>query len=81
MLNKKQARQNLKQTRLNLAEQITALRRLHKMTVSELACQTGVPTSYIEKLELGLAELNLGNLHQIARAFDMKIDVSLEANS
>ncbi len=81
MLNKKQARINLKQTRLNLAEQITALRRLHKMTMLELATQTGVPTSYIEKLELGLAELNLGNLHQIARAFDMKIDVSLEANS
>lgn len=81
MLNKKQARINLKQTRLNLAEQITALRRLHKMTMLELATQTGVPTSYIEKLELGLAELNLGNLHQIARAFNMKIDVSLEANS
>ena len=81
MLNKKQARINLKQTRLNLAEQITALRRLHKMTVLELATQTGVPTSYIEKLEFGLAELNLGNLHQIARAFNMKIDVSLEANS
>lgn len=81
MLNKKQARQNLKQTRLNLAEQITALRRLHKMTVSKLACQTGVPSAYIEKLELGLAEINIGNLHQLARAFNMKIDVSLEANS
>ena len=81
MLNKKQARINLKQTRLNLAEQITALRRLHKMTMLELATQTGVPTSYIEKLELGLAELNLGNLHQIARAFDMKIDVSFEVNA
>ena len=81
MLNKKQARINLKQTRLNLAEQITSLRRLHKMTVLELSTQTGVPTSYIEKLELGLAELNLGNLHQIARAFNMKIDVSLEANA
>ena len=51
------------------------------MTMLELTTQTGVPTSYIEKLELGLAELNLGNLHQIARAFNMKIDVSLEANS
>ncbi len=81
MLNKKQARINLKQTRLNLAEQITALRRLHKMTVSELACQTGVPSAYIEKLELGLAEINIGNLHQLARAFDMKIDLSLEANA
>ena len=81
MLNKKQARINLKQTRLNLAEQITALRRLHKMTMLELATQTGVPTSYIEKLELGLAELNLGNLHQIARAFDMKIELSLDANA
>ena len=79
MLNKKQARQNLKQTRLNLAEQITALRRLHKMTVLELATQTGVPSSYIEKLELGLAEINLGNLHQIARAFDMKVEFFLEA--
>ena len=81
MLNKKQARQNLKQTKLMLAEQITALRRLHKMTVLELATQTGVPSAYIEKLELGLAELSFGNLNQIARAFDMKIDVSLEANA
>ncbi len=80
MLNKKQARHNLKQTRLNLAEQLTALRRLHRMTILDLATQTGVPSSYLEKLELGLAELNLGNLHQIARAFDMKIDVSFEAN-
>ena len=79
MLNKKQARQNLKQTKLALAEQITALRRLHKITVSELATQTGVSSSYIEKLELGLAEINIGNLHQIARAFDMKIDISMEA--
>lgn len=81
MLNKKQARINLKQTRLNLAEQITSLRRLHKMTVLELATQTGVSSAYIEKLELGLAELNFGNLHQLARAFNMKIDVSLEANA
>ncbi len=79
MLNKKQARINLKQTKLALAEQISALRRLHKITVLELATQTGVPSSYIEKLELGLAEINLGNLHQIARAFDMKVEFFLEA--
>ena len=79
MLNKKQARQNLKQTKLALAEQISALRRLHKITVLELSSQTGVPSSYIEKLELGLVEINLGNLHQIARAFDMKVEFFLEA--
>ena len=79
MPNKKQARINLKQTKLALAEQISALRRLHKITVLELAPQTGVPSSYIEKLELGLAEINLGNLHQIARAFDMKVEFFLEA--
>ena len=79
MLNKKQARINIKQTKLALAEQISALRRLHKITVLELATQTGVPSSYIEKLKLGLAELNLGNLNQIARAFDMKIDISMDA--
>lgn len=79
MLDKKQARQNLKQTKLALAEQISALRRLHKMTVFELATQTGVPSAYIEKLELGLAEINIGNISQIARAFDMKIDLSLDA--
>ncbi len=78
MLNKKQARLNLKQTKLTLAEQIVALRRLHRMTILDLATQTGVSSAYLEKLELGLAELHLGNLHQIARAFDMKIDVSLE---
>ena len=78
MLNKKQARLNLKQTKLALAEQIIALRRLHRMTILDLATQTGVSSAYLEKLELGLAELHLGNLHQIARAFDMKIDVSLE---
>ncbi len=78
MLNKKQARLNLKQTKLALAEQIIALRRLHKMTILDLATQTGVPASYIEKLELGLAELNIGNIYQIARAFNMKIDLALE---
>ena len=78
MLNKKQARQNLKQTKLMLAEQITALRRLHKMTVLELATQTGVPSAYIEKLELGLAELNIGYLNQIARTFHQKISIELE---
>ena len=79
MLNKKQARLNLKQTRLNLAEQLTSLRRLHKMTILDLSTQIGVPTSYLEKLELGLAEPHLGVLHQIAHAFDMKIDISFEA--
>ena len=78
MLNKKQAKENLKQTRLNFAEQITSLRRLHKITILDLSTQTGVPSSYLEKLELGLAEINIGNLHQIARALDMKIDISLE---
>ena len=79
MLNKKQARQNLKQTKLALAEQLSALRRLHKMTIAELALKTGVPSAYIEKLELGLAEINIGNISQIARTFDMKIELSLEA--
>ena len=80
MLNKKQARLNLKQTKLALGEQLTALRRLHRLTIFDLATQTGVPSSYLEKLELGLVELNLGNLSQIARAFNMKIDISFEAN-
>ena len=79
MLNKKQARINLKQTKLALAEQMTALRRLHKITIPELANQTGVPSAYIEKLELGLAEINFVNLNQSARAFDMKIDLSFDA--
>ena len=79
MLNKKQARIKFNQTKLGLAEQITTLRRLHKMTILELANQTGVPSAYIEKLELGLAEINFGNLNQIARAFDMKIDLALDA--
>ena len=79
MLNKKQARINLKQTKLALAEQKSAVRRLDEVTVVDLAPQTGVPSAYIEKLELGLAEINLGNLHQIARAFDMKVEFFLEA--
>ncbi len=78
MLDKKQAKQNLRQTRLNLAEQIIALRRANHMRVAELSSQSDVPSIYIEKLELGLAELNIGYLNQIARTFHQKISIDLE---
>ncbi len=78
MLDKKQAKQNLKQTRLNLAEQIIALRRANHMRVVDLSSQSDVPSIYIEKLELGLAELNIGYLNQIARTFHQKISIELE---
>ena len=79
MLDKKQAKANLVQTRLNLAEQIISLRRANHMRVVDLSAQSDVPSIYIEKLELGLAEINIGNISQIARTFDMKIELSLEA--
>lgn len=78
MLNKKQAKENLKQTRLALAEQITSLRRANHLRIVDLAAQSAVPSIYIEKLELGVAEINIGYLNQIARTFHQKISIDLE---
>ena len=43
MLDKKQAKENLVQTRLNLAEQIISLRRANHMRVVDLSAQSDVP--------------------------------------
>ncbi len=78
MLDKKTAKQNLLQTRLDLAEQIIALRRNNHLRIVDLAAKSAVPSLYIEKLELGVAEINIGYLNQIARTFHQKISIALK---
>lgn len=78
MLNKKQAKENLRKTRLALANQIISLRRANNLRVVDLATKCDIPSIYIEKLELGSAEINIGYLNQIARIFHQKITIDLE---
>lgn len=76
-MDKKQARENLRQTKRDISRQLVELRHKHKLTLEYLCYETGIPSRYLEKLECGMLEINLGFLNQIARCYDKKIKIEL----
>lgn len=78
MLNKKQSRENLKQMRRLLGDQLTALRKGKNLTIAEMCLQTGVSSTKLELLEIGKSELNFGLLNYLAVFFDKKIKIEFE---
>lgn len=77
MLNKKQARENLRSCRKDFGNQITELRKRKSLTIEGLSHETGERINYIEKLELGMLDINIGNLNCLARFFNKKIRIEL----
>lgn len=76
-MNKKQARENLRQTKRDVCRQLVDLRHEHKLSVECLCYETGIPSRYLDKLECEMLEINLGYLNQIARCYDKKIKIEL----
>ena len=81
MLNKKQSRENLRQVRRLLGDQLTALRKAKNLTISEMCLQTGVSSTKLELLEIGKSELNFGLLNYLAVFFDKKSKLNLRIES
>lgn len=77
MLDKKQAKHNLKQCRLDIGNQITKLRKTKGLTIEALGYDTGVARLHLEKLELGILEINIGLIHTLAHYFNKRIKVEL----
>lgn len=77
MLNKKTRKENFKQVKIQLGEQIKQLRMERNMTLTELSEITGILISRLERVEDGQQLLNLGDLNFLAIYFDKKICVTL----
>lgn len=78
MLDKRQSRENLKQMRRLLGDQLTTIRKAKNLTIADLSLQTGISSTKLELLEIGKSELNFGLLNYLAVFLDKKIKIELE---
>jgi DNA-binding XRE family transcriptional regulator len=59
--------------RINLAHEITQLRRKKKMTQRQIAVRAAMPQSVIARIESGKHGVSVTTLNRIARALDKKL--------
>lgn len=77
MIDKKQAKIDMRNTKESLGKQITELRKVRGLSLEKMCFECCIKFSYLEKLELGKLEISIGMLQHLARFFDKKIKIEL----
>ncbi len=79
MLDKKEAHKYSVETKIDLGNQIFNLRRDKKLSLSDLANDTGLPLERLNKVELGRhISLDISFLQRLARFFHKKLKITFE---
>ena len=77
-MSNKSAMKNLSEARRTLAQQLHDLRISRQLTIDEVHVKTGIPTWWIDAIELGNRELRLEHLYVLAKLYNRKVVISLE---
>ena len=77
-MSNKSAMKNLSEDRRTLAQQLHDLRISRQLTIDEVHVKTGIPTWWIDAIELGNRELRLEHLYVLAKLYNRKVVISLE---
>ncbi len=61
-----------------LGQQLHDLRIFNRLSIEEVHVKTGIPTWWIDAIELGNRELKLEHLYVLAKLYNRKVVISLE---
>ena len=61
-----------------LGQQLHDLRIFNQLSIEEVHVKTGIPTWWIDAIELGNRELRLEHLYLLAKLYKRKVVISLE---
>ena len=61
-----------------LGQQLHDLRIFNRLSIEEVHVKTGIPTWWIDAIELGNRELRLEHLYLLAKLYKRKVVISLE---
>ncbi len=61
-----------------LGQQLHDLRIFNRLSIEEVHVKTGIPTWWIDAIELGNRELRLEHLYLLAKLYNRKVVISLE---
>ena len=61
-----------------LGQQLHDLRIFNRLSIEEVHLKTGIPTWWIDAIELGNRELRLEHLYVLAKLYNRKVVISLE---
>ena len=61
-----------------LGQQLHDLRIFNRLSIEEVHVKTGIPTWWIDAIELGNRELRLEHLYVLAKLYNRKVVISLE---
>ena len=61
-----------------LGQQLHDLRIFNQLSIEEVHVKTGIPTWWIDAIELGNRELRLEHLYVLAKLYNRKVVISLE---
>ena len=61
-----------------LGQQLHDLRIFTRLSIEEVHVKTGIPTWWIDAIELGNRELRLEHLYVLAKLYNRKVVISLE---
>ena len=61
-----------------LGQQLLDLRIFNRLSIEEVHVKTGIPTWWIDAIELGNRELRLEHLYVLAKLYNRKVVISLE---
>ena len=61
-----------------LGQQLHNLRIFNRLSIEEVHVKTGIPTWWIDAIELGNRELRLEHLYVLAKLYNRKVVISLE---
>ena len=72
------ARKDLSRGGRRLGQQLHDLRIFNRLSIEEVHVKTGIPTWWIDAIELGNRELRLEHLYVLAKLYNRKVVISLE---
>ena len=61
-----------------LGQQLHDLRIFNRLSIEEVHVKSGIPTWWIDAIELGNRELRLEHLYVLAKLYNRKVVISLE---
>ncbi len=77
-MSNKSAMKDLSRGGRRLGQQLHDLRIFNRLSIEEVHVKTGIPTWWIDAIELGNRELRLEHLYLLAKLYKRKVVISLE---
>ncbi len=63
--------------RSNISRQLHEARVSAHLSLAQVEKLTGIPADFIDRLEVGIKQVDIGHLYQLAKAYGKKVKINL----